>query len=275
MAPQQAVPPAAVPAPQTPAAPVDPTVALMAEAETCADMDRLGERFVGSEGKSLQRAQGAAEHQQGLRVTTHHFENFAGLLACQGRVRRQQSGRMRQRERDDVRQMTDRRENLIVLARIEPENACAAKDAAVQEHLREPEHVVGRGKQAAAPPEETRLGLERVVDVLFDGKDVREFERAKIDYDVNYSHSKPLLQSSYRDNAGGGIFTAASAGYPTLSRVLVWRLGAPQARTVASRAGAPSRSSRSYRSGSCSLPVRRGDARTTRPARRLTPAFGS
>ncbi len=36
--------------------------------------------------------------------------------------------------------------------------------------------------------------------------------------------------------AGGGIFTAASAGYPTLSRVLVWRVGSAQATTVASRA---------------------------------------
>lgn len=35
-----------------------------------------------------------------------------------------------------------------------------------------------------------------------------DFERVKIDYDVSYSHSKPLLQSSIRDgNAGGGIFT--------------------------------------------------------------------
>lgn len=35
-----------------------------------------------------------------------------------------------------------------------------------------------------------------------------EFERLKIDYDVSYSHSKPLLQSSYRDGKpGGGIFT--------------------------------------------------------------------
>ena len=36
---------------------------------------------------------------------------------------------------------------------------------------------------------------------------VHEFDRVKVDYDFNYSHSKPLLQSSYRDNAGGGIFT--------------------------------------------------------------------
>lgn len=36
--------------------------------------------------------------------------------------------------------------------------------------------------------------------------------------------------------AGGGIYTAASAGYPQLSRVLVWRVGSPQAMTVASRA---------------------------------------
>jgi TonB-dependent receptor len=34
------------------------------------------------------------------------------------------------------------------------------------------------------------------------------FDRLRLDYDVNYSHSKPLLQSSYRDgNAGGGVFT--------------------------------------------------------------------
>ena len=34
------------------------------------------------------------------------------------------------------------------------------------------------------------------------------FDRLKLDYDLNYSHSKPLLQSSYRDgNAGGGAFT--------------------------------------------------------------------
>ena len=38
--------------------------------------------------------------------------------------------------------------------------------------------------------------------------------------------------------AGGGIYTAASAGYPSLSRVLVWRVGSPQSMTVASRAGA-------------------------------------
>jgi TonB-dependent receptor len=36
---------------------------------------------------------------------------------------------------------------------------------------------------------------------------VHEFARMKVDYDLNYSHSKPLLQSSYRDNPGGGIFT--------------------------------------------------------------------
>lgn len=37
---------------------------------------------------------------------------------------------------------------------------------------------------------------------------VHEFDRLKIDYDAAYSHSKPLLQSSYRGgNAGGGIFT--------------------------------------------------------------------
>lgn len=36
---------------------------------------------------------------------------------------------------------------------------------------------------------------------------VHEFDRLKIDYDAAYSHSKPLLQSSYRGNPGGGIFT--------------------------------------------------------------------
>ena len=36
---------------------------------------------------------------------------------------------------------------------------------------------------------------------------VHEFDRLKIDYDAAYSHSKPLLQSSYRGNEGGGIFT--------------------------------------------------------------------
>ncbi|HRE82654.1 MAG TPA: TonB-dependent receptor [Opitutaceae bacterium] len=37
---------------------------------------------------------------------------------------------------------------------------------------------------------------------------VHDFDRLKIDYDAAYSHSKPLLQSSYRGgNAGGGIFT--------------------------------------------------------------------
>jgi hypothetical protein len=41
-----------------------------------------------------------------------------------------------------------------------PHDARPAEDAAVQEHLREAEHVVGRGKQAATPPEEARLGLE-------------------------------------------------------------------------------------------------------------------
>jgi iron complex outermembrane receptor protein len=45
---------------------------------------------------------------------------------------------------------------------------------------------------------------------------VHEFDRLKIDYDANYNHSKPLLQSSYRDgNAGGGVFTmeARSVGW--------------------------------------------------------------
>jgi len=44
---------------------------------------------------------------------------------------------------------------------------------------------------------------------------VHELEHVKLDYDFNYSHSKPLLQSSYRDNAGGGIFTmdARSVGW--------------------------------------------------------------
>lgn len=44
---------------------------------------------------------------------------------------------------------------------------------------------------------------------------VHELERAKIDYDFNYSHSKPLLKSSFRDNQGGGIFTmdARSIGW--------------------------------------------------------------
>ena len=37
--------------------------------------------------------------------------------------------------------------------------------------------------------------------------------------------------------AGGGIYTAAAAGYPTLTRVLVWRAGSAQATTVTSRAG--------------------------------------
>lgn len=37
---------------------------------------------------------------------------------------------------------------------------------------------------------------------------VHDFDRLKIDYDAAYSHSKPLLQSSYRGgNAGGGVFT--------------------------------------------------------------------
>ncbi len=37
--------------------------------------------------------------------------------------------------------------------------------------------------------------------------------------------------------AGGGLFVAASSGYPTLDRVLVWRVGSPSAATVASRPG--------------------------------------
>jgi hypothetical protein len=37
--------------------------------------------------------------------------------------------------------------------------------------------------------------------------------------------------------AGGGVYVAGATGYPTLSRVVVWRVGAPAARTVASRAG--------------------------------------
>jgi TonB-dependent receptor len=42
-----------------------------------------------------------------------------------------------------------------------------------------------------------------------------EFDRLRIDYDANYSHSKPTLKSSYRDNPGGGIFTmqARSVGW--------------------------------------------------------------
>ncbi len=40
-----------------------------------------------------------------------------------------------------------------------------------------------------------------------------ELDWATIDYGANYSHSKPLLQSSYRDgNAGGGIFTMEVPG---------------------------------------------------------------
>ena len=40
-----------------------------------------------------------------------------------------------------------------------------------------------------------------------------ELDRVTIDYDANYSHSKPLLQSSYRDgNAGGGAFTMEVPG---------------------------------------------------------------
>jgi TonB-dependent receptor len=34
-----------------------------------------------------------------------------------------------------------------------------------------------------------------------------EFDWVTIDYDLNYSHSKPLLQSGYRANGGGGVFT--------------------------------------------------------------------
>ena len=42
---------------------------------------------------------------------------------------------------------------------------------------------------------------------------VHDFDRLKVDYDVNYSHSKPKLESSYRDgNAGGGIFTMDARG---------------------------------------------------------------
>lgn len=41
------------------------------------------------------------------------------------------------------------------------------------------------------------------------------FDWVKLDYDANYSHSKPLLQSSYRGGAGGGVFTmdAVNAGW--------------------------------------------------------------
>ena len=39
-----------------------------------------------------------------------------------------------------------------------------------------------------------------------------EFDRLKLDYDANYSHSKPLLKSSYRGNPGGGIFTMQARG---------------------------------------------------------------
>lgn len=44
---------------------------------------------------------------------------------------------------------------------------------------------------------------------------VHEFDRVKLDYDVNYSHSKPLLQSGNREGGGGGIFTmeARSVGW--------------------------------------------------------------
>jgi len=45
---------------------------------------------------------------------------------------------------------------------------------------------------------------------------VHEFDRLKVDYDLNYSHSKPKLESSYRNGgAGGGIFTmdARSIGW--------------------------------------------------------------
>ncbi len=45
---------------------------------------------------------------------------------------------------------------------------------------------------------------------------VHEYDRLKLDYDVNYSHSKPKLESSYRNGgAGGGIFTmeARSVGW--------------------------------------------------------------
>ncbi len=45
---------------------------------------------------------------------------------------------------------------------------------------------------------------------------VHEFDRLKLDYDLNYSHSKPKLESSYRNGgAGGGIFTmqARSVGW--------------------------------------------------------------
>jgi hypothetical protein len=37
--------------------------------------------------------------------------------------------------------------------------------------------------------------------------------------------------------AGGGVYVAGSTGYPTLSRVVVWRVGAPAGRTVASQGG--------------------------------------
>lgn len=37
--------------------------------------------------------------------------------------------------------------------------------------------------------------------------------------------------------AGGGVYVAGSTGYPTLSRVAVWRVGSPAPRIVASRAG--------------------------------------
>lgn len=42
-----------------------------------------------------------------------------------------------------------------------------------------------------------------------------DFDRLKLDYDGAYSHSKPKLESSYRDGIGGGIFTmqARSVGW--------------------------------------------------------------
>ena len=39
-----------------------------------------------------------------------------------------------------------------------------------------------------------------------------DFDRLKLDYEAHYSHSKPKLESSYRDNPGGGVFTMRVPG---------------------------------------------------------------
>lgn len=75
---------------------------------------------------------------------------------------------------------------------------------------------------------------------------VHEFDRLKLDYDANYSHSKPRLESSYRDGgAGGGIFTmqARSVGW------VVDKSGDPEKPTLTPTSGADIYNIASYGSG--------------------------